>query len=606
MIQVFNLSKSYDGVYLFKEMSFSLSKGEIVGLVGRNGSGKSTMLKIIAGMENYDSGSIGKPNGYKLGYLDQHIHFTKPTLLEECCQVLSEEEQYDYYKAEIILFGLGFNKEDLEKDPSVFSGGFQLRINLTKTLLQNPDLLLLDEPTNYLDILSLRWLRSFLKNFRGESIIITHDRSFMDSVTSHTMGIHRKKLVKIKGSTAKYYEKIVVDEEIYESTRVNQELKIKDMQKFVDRFGAKASKATQAKSKQKQIDKIEVLEKLNTQYRPGFRFRYEKTPSKIAMEVSDLSFSYSGGEEDKLFRDLSFRVEATDRVAIIGKNGKGKTTLLNVLSGLEKQNTGSIKNNPNTVLGYYRQTNRKDLHGDNTVYQEIHSSNQELSISAARAICGAMMFPGDDGDKRISVLSGGEQSRVLFGQVIAKPANLLFLDEPSNHLDMESIEVMIEEIDKFKGAVVLVTHNEEMLRKLANKLVIFHEGHTDFFLGTYDEFLNKIGWEEESDKDSASKTSVVEVTTKTESSNKTVYSNNKKLNRIIRMLKRNQEKLEKEMETLETELEKKKAEALEFVQGDPNSPEVSVIYSAVKEMERQIDPLYKKMEENQKELDEYI
>ncbi len=606
MIQAFNLSKSYDGVYLFKEMSFSLSKGEIVGLVGRNGSGKSTMLKIIAGLENYDSGSIGKPNGYKLGYLDQHIHFTKPTLLEECCQVLSEEEQYDYYKAEIILFGLGFTKADLEKDPSVFSGGFQLRINLTKTLLQNPDLLLLDEPTNYLDILSLRWLRLFLKNFRGESIIITHDRSFMDSVTSHTMGIHRKKLVKIKGSTGKYYEKIVVDEEIYESTRLNQELKIKDMQKFVDRFGAKASKASQAKSKQKQIDKIEVLDKLTTQYRPGFRFQYDKTPSKVATEVSDLSFSYTGKEEDNLFKDLSFRVESNDRICIIGKNGKGKTTLLNVLSGISKQLTGTVKNNPNTTLGYYRQTNRKDLHGSNTVYQEIHSANQELSISAARSICGAMMFPGDDADKKISVLSGGEQSRVLFGQVIAKPANLLFLDEPSNHLDMESIEVMIEEIDKFKGAVVLVTHNEEMLRKLANKLVIFHEGHTDLFLGTYNEFLDKVGWEEESDKSSTVDNKSDSSPSKPESASKKVYSSNKKLNRIIRMLKRNQEKLEKEMETLEQDLETKKTQALELVQGDPTNPEVKVLYSLVEDMENQIDPLYKKMEANQKELDSYL
>lgn len=601
MIQVFNLSKSYNGVYLFREMSFSVSKGEIIGLVGRNGAGKSTLVKIIAGLESRDEGKFDQPSGYKLGYLDQHIHFTKKTLLEECCQVLSEEEQYDYYKAEIILFGLGFTKEDLEKDPSVFSGGFQLRINLTKTLLQNPDLLLLDEPTNYLDILSLRWLRRFLKNFNGEAILITHDRSFMDSVTTHTMGIHRKKLVKIKGSTDKYYEKIKVDEEIYESTRINQELKIKEMQKFVDRFGAKASKATQAKSKQKQIDKIEVFEKLTTQYRPGFKFQYEKTPSKVSMEVNDLSFSYTGKDVDNLFKDLSFRVESHDMIGVIGKNGKGKTTLLNVLNGISKQTDGVIKKNPNTVEGYYRQTNRKDLHPDNTVYQEIYESNPELSISAGRAICGAMMFPGDDADKKISVLSGGEQSRVLFGQVIAKPANLLLLDEPSNHLDMESIEVMIDEIKKFKGAVIIVTHNEDMLRRLANKLIIFHEGHTDLFLGTYDEFLAKIGWEEEVLESG----SAIDKKSEKKSSNKETYSSNKKLNRIIRMLKRNAEKFEKDIHDKEAQIETKKAEALLVVQNEPNSEKVPVLYSEIEGVEKDIETLYIKLEETQKELEGY-
>ena len=229
MIQVSNLSKSYNAKPLFEDVTFSVGKGEIIGLVGRNGSGKSTLMKILAGLENYDEGVFKTPKGYKIGYLDQHIHFTQNTLLEECCQALSAEEQYDHYKAEKILSGLGFTEDDLLRSPSEFSGGFQLRINLTKTLLQDPGLLLLDEPTNYLDILSLRWLRRFLKSFRGEAILITHDREFMDSTTTHTMGIHRGSLTKIQGPTEKYYAQLMLNEEIHEKTRQSQEKKIKDL-----------------------------------------------------------------------------------------------------------------------------------------------------------------------------------------------------------------------------------------------------------------------------------------------------------------------------------------------------------------------------------------
>lgn len=435
MIQVFELTKSFTGKMLFEDISFSLNKNEIVGLVGRNGAGKSTLMKIICGTEPKDEGRIDKPSGYKIGYLDQHIHFTKPTVLEECCQVLSEDEQYDYYKAEIILFGLGFTKEDLHLDPHTFSGGYQLRINLTKTLLQNPDLLLLDEPTNYLDILSLRWLRSFLKNFSGEVIIITHDRSFMDSVSTHTMGITRGKMIKLKGDSSKYYEQINVNESIQEQTRVKQEKRVKELKKFVDKFGAKASKASQAQSKQKQIDRIKILDKVGAEQKAGFRFNYDSTNAKVLLDVRELKFSYSDKDEDNLFSDLFFSIEAHDRLAVIGKNGKGKTTLLNVLAGKNKETGGAISYNPTAMVGYYEQTNRKELNPNKTIAEEIQSANYELTYTRSRAICGAMMFGGDDAEKKISVLSGGEQSRVLFGKVLAKPANLLLLDEPSNHLE---------------------------------------------------------------------------------------------------------------------------------------------------------------------------
>lgn len=590
MLKVYGLTKSYGNSVLFRDIAFAIGKGEIIGLVGRNGSGKSTLLKIILGHEKHDSGSMELPKAYKIGYLDQHIHFTKATVLEECCQVLTEEEQYDFYKAEKILFGLGFTEQDMDKDPKDFSGGYQLRINLTKTLLQEPNLLLLDEPTNYLDILSLRWLRKFLKGFRGEAIIITHDRDFMDTVTTHTMGLHHQGLKKLKGQTDKYYTQLEEDTEIHEKTRVNQEKKIKDLQGFVDRFGAKASKATQAKSKQKQIDRMKVLASIKMEYKPGFRFNFRDIPAKTYMEIDNLAFSFSGKDEDNLFDGLSFNIKPGDRLAVIGKNGKGKTTLLNVLSGDYKQTSGSIKPSPGVETGYYQQTNRKALDPNKTIAEEIALANPELPISRSRAICGAMMFSGAIADKKISVLSGGEQSRVLFGQIIAHPANVLLLDEPSNHLDMESIEVVIDEIDNFKGGVVLVTHNEEMLRALANKLIVFHKGGAELFLGTYDEFLEKIGWEEEASLKKPEKDKKIK--------KKTVQAHSsKKTERKLKALRRDCDKLEERTKALEATLEKKNKETEAASETGANHNELAKLYSESGLMQTEVDENYQKMEE---------
>ncbi|MBE9529262.1 MAG: ATP-binding cassette domain-containing protein [Proteobacteria bacterium] len=597
MIQINNLSKSFSGIPLFQSISFSVGKNEIIGLVGRNGSGKSTLFKIILGVESYDSGDINTPKTYKLGYLDQHIHFTKKTLIEECCQVLGEDEQYDHYKAEKILFGLGFTESDLTLSPSKFSGGFQLRINLTKTLLQDPDMLLLDEPTNYLDLLSLRWLRRFLKSFRGEAILITHDRAFLDTVTTHTMGIHRGLLTKVKGDTNKYYTQLLVDEEVHEKTRVNQEKKIKDLQKFADKFGAKASKATQAKSKLRQIEKMEVLTQIKQEHKLGFRFNYRATPAKTFLSVDDIAFSYTGLKADNLFEKLSFHIGPKDRLAVIGKNGKGKTTLLNALAGAVSPTSGLVTFNPNATLGYYQQTNRKNLVQTNTVAEEIAQANPHLSISESRGICGAMMFSGTAGDKKISVLSGGEQSRVLLGKILAHPSNLLFLDEPSNHLDMDSITILTDEVSKFKGGLVIVTHNEEMLRKLANKLIIFHKGGAEFFHGTYDEFLESIGWEEEASLKKP----------KTKSGNKDsaeskATSSGAESHRAIE-IKKECKQVERKIERLEEYIENKNRSVDKILNDITATKELEKLYKNITELQSQVDNSYAKMEGLLKELD---
>jgi ATP-binding cassette subfamily F protein 3 len=497
MIQLNDISKYFGAQILFDDLDLMIGRGERIGFVGRNGSGKSTLFKIILGELTPDNGEVKIPKGYRVGTLDQHIHFTKPTVLEECCQVLTEDEQYDWWKAERILFGLGFTEEDLDKDPASFSGGFQVRINLTKALVQNPNLLLLDEPTNYLDIVSLRWLRGFLRSFKGEVLLITHDRDFMDSVTTHTIGLTRKRLRKYKGNTTKFYEQVLVSDELYEQTRVKQEKKKKELQKFVDRFGAKASKAAQAQSKAKQIEKLGMMSKLSDEHNLGFRFHYKSCPGKVILETKELSFSYTKTPEDDLFSNLSLSIGRHDRIGIIGKNGKGKSTLLNVLAGELEARTGSIISHPSLSMGHFGQTNIERLHVGNTVQNEITESNPDLTFSQVRKICGTMMFEGDLANKKISVLSGGERSRVMLGKILAHQSNLLLLDEPTNHLDMESIESLTSEIGNFKGAVIVVTHSELMLRSIANKLIIFHKGIAELFNGTYDEFLEKIGWETE-------------------------------------------------------------------------------------------------------------
>ncbi|NOT80983.1 MAG: ABC-F family ATP-binding cassette domain-containing protein [Bacteriovoracaceae bacterium] len=496
MIQAKNLSKHFGAQDLFDNVSFQLGSRERIGLVGRNGSGKSTLFKLILKELTPDGGEIAIPKGYRLGALEQHIHFTKPTVLEECVQVLNPEDFRDH-EAEKILFGLGFTDEDLLKDPKSFSGGYQIRINLTKVLLQEPNLLLLDEPTNYLDIVSVRWLKGFLKNFPGEIMIITHDREFMDDVVTHTMGLHRRQLKKIKGDTAKFYEQIIQDEEMYEKTRGNLDKKRKEMEAFVERFKAKASKAAQAQSRMKALEKMSTMDKLADVDNLGFKFRFVECPGKQIAEVKNLSFSYPDKKEDILFHGVSFPINREDRIGIIGKNGKGKSTLLNVIGGILPANTGKINFHPSAQVGHFGQTNINRLNMENTIAEEIQAENADLTISGVRNICGTMMFEGDLAKKKIKVLSGGERARVLLGKILAKPANLLLLDEPTNHLDMESIESLTEEIGNFPGAVIVVTHSEIMLRNLATKLVIFHNGSAEFFNGTYDDFLEKIGWESE-------------------------------------------------------------------------------------------------------------
>ncbi|MGD9808468.1 MAG: ATP-binding cassette domain-containing protein [Deferribacterales bacterium] len=495
MISVENLSKAYGARDLFKDITFRINKGEKVGLVGRNGHGKTTLMRIITGEQEQDGGNINMPKNYRIGYLKQQLDFTKPTALEEASLGLPEDEQDQTWRAEKILSGLGFSDADMYKKPTEFSGGYQVRLNLVKLLLSEPDLLMLDEPTNYLDITSIRWLEDFLAKWKGELILITHDRSFMDSVVTHTLGIHRQKVKKIAGSTDKFYEQLATEEEIYEKTRQNEEQKRKEMELFVTRFKSKASLASRAQSRVKALEKMGKMEKLAEIEDLEFRFNYSEIKAKELLSAKGLSFGYEEGKQ--LIKDFSITIGSNEKICIIGKNGKGKTTLLKLLCGMMQPNKGEVSAHSNLKAGIYEQTNVLRLGAQNTIEQELINTDTVVDRQRARDAAGTMMFSGDDALKKISVLSGGEKSRVMLAKTILQPANILFLDEPTNHLDMQSCDSLLAAIDEFKGTVVMVTHNEMFLNLIADRLIVFRNNNVELYEGTYDEFLKKVGWQED-------------------------------------------------------------------------------------------------------------
>ncbi|MBI5042869.1 MAG: ABC-F family ATP-binding cassette domain-containing protein [Nitrospirae bacterium] len=505
MLKVSGLEKSYSGQEIFDNVSFVINPGERIGLVGRNGHGKTTLFRMILGEEHPDAGAISVPNYYTIRHLSQHIHFTEDTVLKEGCLSLpvSEDGIDESYKVEAILMGLGFNEDDFNRHPNEFSGGYQVRLNLAKVLVSEPNLLLLDEPTNYLDIVSVRWLTRFLRNWKDELIIITHDREFMDSVTTHTMGIHRCKMRKIAGPTQKLYQQIFLEEELHEKTRTNEEKKYREAEQFINRFRAKASKAKAVQSRIKAFEKKEKLEELSEIRTLDFEFKSAPFPGKWLMNVENIAFSYKQ-DSLPLIDGLSLSVGKKDRIAVIGKNGKGKTTLLNMLTGELQPQTGMVNQHPNLKIAYFGQTNINRLDHKKSVEQEIIDTHPDCSRGAARRICGVMMFEGDKALKKVEVLSGGEKSRVLLGKLLVSPANLLLLDEPTNHLDMDSIDSLVEAIEAFEGAVIIVTHSELMLNAIATRLIVFDGGKAAMFEGTYQEFLDRVGWESERETENSS------------------------------------------------------------------------------------------------------
>lgn len=600
MIIVNNLSKSFGKQEIFDDISFNINPGEKIGLVGRNGHGKTTLLRMITGEDHPDSGEIIIPKNYRIGYVTQHIHFTKDTVIAEGCMGLPEEHRDDKWKAEKILSGLGFSAEEMLMDPGRFSGGFQVRLNLTKVLVSEPDMLLLDEPTNYLDIISIRWLESFLSQWKGELILITHDRSFMDSVTTHTIGIHRQKVRKIEGSTDKLYDQILKEEEIHEKTRINDEKKRKEVEIFITRFRAKARLAGMVQSRVKALEKQQSLDKLEKIKDLDFSFSYRPFNAKSLMTVEGLTFSYDRVHD--IVKNLSLSVRSDDRICVIGKNGRGKTTLLRLLSGNLAPDRGTVTTHPNMSSGYFAQTNVISLNANMTIEDEIMSAGCEKQ--EARNIAGAMMFEGDDALKKISVLSGGEKNRVLLGKILATPSNLLFLDEPTNHLDMESCDALMAAIDSFPGAVIMVTHNEMFLHSLANRFIVFQESGVTVFEGSYQYFLDRIGWEEETSQQQG----------KAADSSKETAINKKDMRKLrsdiitrrskeLKPLEERVEKVEDLISEKEAALETKNREMIEAA-GIKTGKEIEILSKEIHTLQKEIESLFDEYEKLSMEIEE--
>ena len=497
MLKVEKLSKAYAGDPVLEEVSFTVGSGERVGLVGRNGSGKTTLMRIIAGEESPDAGTVSVPRGYRTAYLTQHIRFTERTVLAEACSALPRDEDGTdlTYRARAVLGGLGFGADELGLNPSELSGGYQVRLNLARALLSAPDMLLLDEPTNYLDIISLRWLRRFLRGWRGEFLLITHDREFMDSVTTHTMGIHRRRVRKTAGTTDKFYSLVEQAEEVHEKTRLNREKKQRETERFIERFRSKATKARAVQSRIKALEREERLEVLETVRTLSFGFNPSSSAPRTLVRLRGVGFGYPG--EGALFSGLDLTVGRGEKIAVVGRNGRGKTTLLSLIAGELAPTEGVVDINEGTRLQCFGQTNVARLDPEKTVEEELVDSHPDRSRGGARRVAGAMLFEGDRALKRIRVLSGGEKSRVLLGKLILSPTNLLLLDEPTNHLDMESTEALTGAIEDYPGAVVIVTHSEMILDRVARRLVVFDRGRVEVYDGPYHDFLEKVGWSEE-------------------------------------------------------------------------------------------------------------
>ena len=409
MIRVTNLAVAFSGQQIFEDVNINFNTGEKIGLIGRNGSGKSTFLKVLLNKIEPDYGKVEISNHYQIGYLEQHLKFTHKTVLDEVSSVLPVEREYEAWKGEKILHGLGFSDDEILQDPQNFSGGYQVKINLAKLLLLEPNLLLLDEPTNYLDIHSTKWLKGFLKDWPYELILITHDRVFMDSIITHTLNIHRGKFRKIPGNTQKIKEQIAQEEDIYEKTRLNQEKQRQKTEEWINRFKSKASQASRAQSKMKMLEKQQVNEKLADIDNLEFQFNYLPYQSKEnLLSVNKLSFAYDDNEF--LIKNLSFKVSQGDKICVIGKNGKGKSTLLKLLANELTPKSGNISQHDKVKIGYFGQMNIDRLNPKLSVYEEMQNVDSNMHQSEVRRTCAHVMFSGDSAHKKIEVLS--EERRV--------------------------------------------------------------------------------------------------------------------------------------------------------------------------------------------------
>ncbi len=532
MLNIHNLSVSFSGDYLFENITFKLSAGDRVGLIGKNGAGKSTLLKIIAKELAPDSGSIATEKEIKIGFLKQDIDFVHGrTVLEEAYEAFEEikhlerkiaeinvqlSERADYEsesyadlidllskynhqfdvlggyqyagETEKVLIGLGFTRDDFHRKTDTFSGGWRMRIELAKLLLQNNDILLLDEPANHLDIESILWLEQFLKLFPGVVVLVSHDRTFLDNVTNRTIEISLGKIYDYNKPYTQFLELRKEMREIQLAAQRNQTKKIEETEKLIEKFRAKATKASMAQSLIKKLDKIERIEVDEEDHSVmNISFPVSVQPGKVVLEIEHLSKSFG---DKNVLKDINLLIDRGSKIAFVGQNGQGKSTLIKAIVN-EFDYEGTIKLGHNVQIGYFAQNQSEYLDGEKTILDTMLDAATDSNRVKVRDMLGAFLFRGDDVDKKVKVLSGGERNRLALCLKLLKPINVLLMDEPTNHLDIQSKNVLKTALQQFEGTLLLVSHDRDFLQGMSDKTYEFKDGNIKEYLGDINFFLEQ-------------------------------------------------------------------------------------------------------------------
>ena len=525
-----NVTFEFGARAIVEEATWHIQPGERIGLIGYNGTGKSTLLKLLVGEFTPSAGTVERSRTTSIGYLHQDLlsfdtndsilqvalgAFEKVLQLEKEIEELGieleknsdEKTLHDYsdklheletldgynihHKTEEVLQGLGFPNEDLKRPYKEFSGGWRMRVLLAKMILQQPDLLLLDEPTNHLDLPSIEWLEKYLLHYQGSVVIVSHDKYFLNRMVTKIVEVYQQQLHIYNGNYDYYEKEKAIRVEMQQKAYENQQDYIRQNERLVERFRAKASKAAMAQSIMKKLDKLERIEESEIE-RPNIRinFRVDKTPGKVLVELKNVSKAFG---ENVIIENSTIEIDRDDKIALIGANGKGKSTLLRIIAGVENFSQGERKWGHNVEESFYAQHQLEALNVNNTILEEMKECGSQMNDLELRGLLGCFLFSGDDADKKIKILSGGEKARVALAKVIVSKANFLMLDEPTNHLDMHSCDLLIEALNKYQGSIILVSHDRYFVSKTANKIWEIVDHEIKEFKGGYEEW---VAWKE--------------------------------------------------------------------------------------------------------------